>query len=81
MKRLKAWYRKLVTLRHVDTTPQIVLERMLEDVAQFHAIAVVVKRKDGSYDSDWSMLTGGELALMALVLSEEARRKSLGPRE
>jgi hypothetical protein len=81
MKKLKAWYRKLVCLRHEDTTPQIVLERTLDKVDKIQGVAIVIKWKNGTYDSDWSMLTGGELALMALCLSEEARKKSLGPPE
>lgn len=81
MKILKAWYRKLVCLRHVDTTPQIVLLRTLDKVDHIQGVAIVIKWKKGTYDADWSMLSGGEFALMALILSEEARRKSCGPPE
>ena len=79
MKILKAWYRKLVPLRHIDTTPRILLERTLDKVDDMESVAVVIKWKaDGSYDSDWSMMKGGDLAIMALLLAEEVRKKSMG---
>lgn len=58
-------------LSHTRLTPEVVLHRVLADVADIKAVVVLVQDKDGVWDVDRSQMTIGDLCVAEKWLALE----------
>jgi hypothetical protein len=68
----------LVHLPGTRLTPEVVLHRTLNKLASIKAVVVVVQWDDDTFDFDWSQMKTSELALAALLLSDEVVKTAQG---
>lgn len=59
---------KIVHLSHTDLTPEVVLHRTLDNINNIKSVVVVIERKDGMCDVDWSKQHTSSLCMAGKAL-------------
>ena len=68
---------KVASLR--GTTPAEIFQSGLENLDGIEAVALAVLWKDGTVTAGWSNMDLAQLALLALSLDQEMRRRNFAP--